>query len=206
MCVSACGESASPRRGVWVGLAAKYVLPSCQPSRPPPPFPPPALTAPPSPHPGLDILLLDIDATNNVRSRGRTSWWACVLLLWLSLVCLAPSLPSLSTSQTVVISGVLGELYSEDGGQTFSPSVGGGTSQSVRYLGLNGDGADACACARVAGPTTALGVPRIATCLPSRLRRPTGGLLPPGSPRTRVRRSLYPLPTHKLVACGDGLV
>lgn len=42
--------------------------------------------------------------------------------------------------QTVVVSSVFGELYSDDGGNSFQPSTGGGTSQSVRYLGVNGDG------------------------------------------------------------------
>jgi hypothetical protein len=39
-----------------------------------------------------------------------------------------------------VVSSVFGELYSDDGGNSFQPSTGGGTSQSVRYLGVNGDG------------------------------------------------------------------
>lgn len=55
---------------------------------------------------GIDLLLLDLDATEN----------------------------------TVVVSSVFGELYSDDAGASFSPSVGGGTSQSVRFLGINGDG------------------------------------------------------------------
>jgi hypothetical protein len=42
--------------------------------------------------------------------------------------------------QTIVVAGVLGELYSDDGGKTYQPSTGGGTSQNVRYLGTNGDG------------------------------------------------------------------
>jgi hypothetical protein len=42
--------------------------------------------------------------------------------------------------QTVVVSSVFGELYSTDAGATWGQSIGGGTSQSVRYLGVNGDG------------------------------------------------------------------
>ena len=42
--------------------------------------------------------------------------------------------------QTIVVSSIFGELYSDNAGASFSPSVGGGTSQSVRYLGVNGDG------------------------------------------------------------------
>jgi hypothetical protein len=42
--------------------------------------------------------------------------------------------------QSVVVSSIFGELYSDDAGQSFKPSTGGGTSQSVRYIGVNGDG------------------------------------------------------------------
>jgi hypothetical protein len=38
------------------------------------------------------------------------------------------------------VSSIFGELYSDDAGQSFKPSTGGGTSQSVRYVGVNGDG------------------------------------------------------------------
>lgn len=43
-------------------------------------------------------------------------------------------------SQTIVVSSIFGELYSDDAGKSFKPSTGGGTSQSVRYIGVNGDG------------------------------------------------------------------
>jgi hypothetical protein len=55
---------------------------------------------------GLDLLLLDTDATEN----------------------------------TIVVSSIFGELYSDDAGASFAASFGGGTSQSVRYIGVNGDG------------------------------------------------------------------
>jgi len=41
---------------------------------------------------------------------------------------------------SVVVSSVFGELYSDDAGHTFKRSIGGGLSQSVRFVGLNGDG------------------------------------------------------------------
>lgn len=46
----------------------------------------------------------------------------------------------LYSAQTIVVSSIFGELYSTNGGASFSQSLGGGTSQSVRYLGVNGDG------------------------------------------------------------------
>jgi len=57
---------------------------------------------------GLDILLLDIDATVN----------------------------------TIVVASVFGEMYSTNAGASFQQSTGGGTSQSVRYVGVNGDGGE----------------------------------------------------------------
>jgi hypothetical protein len=42
--------------------------------------------------------------------------------------------------QTIVVAGIFGELYSDDGGLSYNPSFGGGFSQCVRYLGTNGDG------------------------------------------------------------------
>jgi hypothetical protein len=38
------------------------------------------------------------------------------------------------------VSSLFGELYSTDAGRSFQLSRGGGVSQSVRYIGLNGDG------------------------------------------------------------------
>ena len=43
-------------------------------------------------------------------------------------------------AQSIVVSSIFGELYSDNGGKSFAPSTGGGTSQSVRYIGTNGDG------------------------------------------------------------------
>jgi hypothetical protein len=51
-----------------------------------------------------------------------------------------------AVDQTVVVSSVFGELYSDDNGRTFNPSYGGGQSQSVRYLGKDGDGGHKFGC------------------------------------------------------------
>ena len=43
------------------------------------------------------------------------------------------------SGESVVVSGVFGNYYSNDAGQTFSPSKGElGPSQSVRAFGVNG--------------------------------------------------------------------
>jgi photosystem II stability/assembly factor-like uncharacterized protein len=44
-----------------------------------------------------------------------------------------------AAKDTVIVSSIFGELYSNDG-VTFHQSIGGGLSQSVRYIGPNGDG------------------------------------------------------------------
>eukprot|EP00041_Stephanoeca_diplocostata_P026566 m.718450 g.718450 ORF g.718450 m.718450 type:complete len:541 (-) comp22995_c0_seq2:7327-8949(-) len=49
-------------------------------------------------------------------------------------------LAAAAAHNTVIVSGIGGELYSIDGGKTFRHSIGGGISQSVRYLGHLGDG------------------------------------------------------------------
>jgi photosystem II stability/assembly factor-like uncharacterized protein len=43
-----------------------------------------------------------------------------------------------AVESTVVVSSILGELYSDDAGGSFNLSTGGGQSQSVRYIGLTG--------------------------------------------------------------------
>jgi photosystem II stability/assembly factor-like uncharacterized protein len=48
---------------------------------------------------------------------------------------------------TVIVSSIFGELYSNDDGKTFQRSTGGGLSQNVRYLGTNGDGGQKFGCA-----------------------------------------------------------
>jgi hypothetical protein len=53
--------------------------------------------------------------------------------------------------QSIVVSSILGELYSDDAGASFQQSTGGGTSQSVRFIGTNGDG-ESCAAACLAPP------------------------------------------------------
>lgn len=45
-----------------------------------------------------------------------------------------------AADETIVVSSVFGELYSDDGGNSFTQSVGGGQSQSVRFLGKDGSG------------------------------------------------------------------
>eukprot|EP00039_Didymoeca_costata_P017967 m.331551 g.331551 ORF g.331551 m.331551 type:complete len:417 (-) comp16753_c0_seq1:51-1301(-) len=45
-----------------------------------------------------------------------------------------------AAKETVIVTSVFGELYSNDGGKTFKHSIGGGTSQSVRYVGHLGEG------------------------------------------------------------------
>jgi hypothetical protein len=44
--------------------------------------------------------------------------------------------------QSIVVSSIFGELYSTNDGTTFQGSTGGGTSQSVRFVGVNGDGGE----------------------------------------------------------------
>jgi len=48
--------------------------------------------------------------------------------------------------KTVVVTSVFGELYSLDG-KNFRPSIGGGTSQSIRYVGSDGEGGLRFGCA-----------------------------------------------------------
>ena len=57
---------------------------------------------------------------------------------WLS----PPSVPTLPRDQTIVVASVFGELYSTNDGASFAGSTGGGTSQSVRFVGVNGDGGE----------------------------------------------------------------
>lgn len=47
-----------------------------------------------------------------------------------------------ASKETVVVTGIPQEMYSEDGGKTWEHSIGGGISQSVRYIGplAEGDG------------------------------------------------------------------
>ncbi|EDQ87226.1 uncharacterized protein MONBRDRAFT_38017 [Monosiga brevicollis MX1] len=48
---------------------------------------------------------------------------------------------------TVIVTSIFGELYSNDDGDTFERGLGGGLSQSVRYLGKDGDGGSKFGCA-----------------------------------------------------------
>ena len=57
----------------------------------------------------------------------------CVSSIHLSHV----SLPVPSAGQSIVVASIFGELYSTNDGASFTASIGGGTSQSVRYVGLD---------------------------------------------------------------------
>jgi len=67
---------------------------------------------------------------------GGVTWTPCPAQFGLDIILLDTD----ATENSIVVSSVFGELYSDDSGATFSQSVGGGQSQSVRYLGANGDG------------------------------------------------------------------
>ena len=52
-----------------------------------------------------------------------------------------PSLLQAEASRnTVIVAGIGGEMYSQDDGKTWRHSIGGGISQSVRYIGPIGKG------------------------------------------------------------------
>ena len=59
---------------------------------------------------------------------------------------------AIAVGQTIVVSSVFGELYSDDGGATWAHSTGGGPSQSVRYFGTTGDGGKKFGVAATYGP------------------------------------------------------
>ena len=42
-----------------------------------------------------------------------------------------------SAGQSIVVASIFGELYSTNDGASFTASIGGGTSQSVCYVGLD---------------------------------------------------------------------
>jgi len=67
---------------------------------------------------------------------GGVTWTTCPAQFGLDLLLLDTD----AALNTVVVSSIFGELYSDDAGGSFQPSVGGGTSQSVRFLDTNGDG------------------------------------------------------------------
>jgi len=69
-------------------------------------------------------------------TNGGVNWVACNTNFGIDILLLDTD----AALNTVVISGALGELYSDNAGESFQPSTGGGTSQSVRYIGVNGDG------------------------------------------------------------------
>jgi len=69
-------------------------------------------------------------------TNGGVNWASCPATFGLDLLLLDID----ATEDTIVVASIFGELYSTNGGTSFSASTGGGTSQSVRFLGVNGDG------------------------------------------------------------------
>jgi len=67
---------------------------------------------------------------------GGKTWTVCPAKFGADLLLLDTD----AADNTIVISSIFGELYSDDAGASFQPSTGGGTSQSVRFLGTDGDG------------------------------------------------------------------
>lgn len=67
---------------------------------------------------------------------GGVNWTPCPAKFGLDLLLLDTD----ATENTIVVSSIFGELYSDDAGGSFTASSGGGMSQSVRYIGVNGDG------------------------------------------------------------------
>eukprot|EP00567_Pseudictyota_dubia_P005918 CAMPEP_0197455168 /NCGR_PEP_ID=MMETSP1175-20131217/40067_1 /TAXON_ID=1003142 /ORGANISM="Triceratium dubium, Strain CCMP147" /LENGTH=300 /DNA_ID=CAMNT_0042988955 /DNA_START=8 /DNA_END=906 /DNA_ORIENTATION=+ len=68
-------------------------------------------------------------------TNGGTHWSACPAKFGIDVLLLDVD----AVDNSIVVSSVFGELYSDDGGDSFQPSLGGGQSQSVRYLGPTGD-------------------------------------------------------------------
>jgi len=52
-----------------------------------------------------------------------------------------------ASGTSIVVSSIAGELFSVDGGNTFHQSIGGGSSQSVRHLGISTDDGHKYGCA-----------------------------------------------------------
>jgi len=67
---------------------------------------------------------------------GGKTWTVCPAKFGADLLLLDTD----AADNTIVISSIFGELYSTDAGASFQASTGGGTSQSVRYIGTDGDG------------------------------------------------------------------
>jgi photosystem II stability/assembly factor-like uncharacterized protein len=74
------------------------------------------------------VIFKTVDGGNNWKA-ANASFGADALLLSASAV-----------DNTVVVGAIFGELYSDDDGNTFEKSLGGGLSQSIRFIGKDGDG------------------------------------------------------------------
>ena len=67
---------------------------------------------------------------------GGHNWSVCNATFGPDLLLLAAT----AAEDAIVVTSIFGELYSDDDGNTFHLAVGGGMSQSARYVGVNGDG------------------------------------------------------------------
>eukprot|EP00054_Salpingoeca_dolichothecata_P031384 m.263347 g.263347 ORF g.263347 m.263347 type:complete len:503 (+) comp26885_c0_seq1:88-1596(+) len=67
---------------------------------------------------------------------GGKTWNTCPAKLGPVNIFLAAA----ASEKDVIITSVFGELYSDDLGEHFGHTVGGGTSQSARYVGKDGEG------------------------------------------------------------------
>ncbi|EGD79233.1 hypothetical protein PTSG_09954 [Salpingoeca rosetta] len=67
---------------------------------------------------------------------GGHTWNQCNATFGPDLLLLAAT----AAKDAIVVTSIFGELYSDDDGNSFHLSVGGGMSQSARYIGVNGDG------------------------------------------------------------------
>ncbi len=70
------------------------------------------------------------------RCAGGVHWTVCPAQFGLDIILYDTD----AAENSIVVSSPFGEMYSDDAGASFSASFGGGTSQSVRYIGVNGDG------------------------------------------------------------------
>jgi len=67
---------------------------------------------------------------------GGKNWTQCEAKFGIDLLLLGMA----AAGKDVIVTSIFGELYSDNAGQSFQPSVGGGMSQSARFVGVNGDG------------------------------------------------------------------
>lgn len=67
---------------------------------------------------------------------GGHNWSVCNATFGPDLLLLAAT----AAKDNIVVTSIFGELYSDDDGNSFHLSLGGGMSQSARFIGVNGDG------------------------------------------------------------------